>query len=186
MGIMKRMFRIWKADLHGIIDQLEDKELLLKQHLRDMENNLQQKQARCDHLLDSRHQIERDILHCRERIDKVEKDVDAAVGKEKDDIARILIRKRKGLQANCDQLQQQAGSLAETHKKLCDVLSRQQLQYEQLKIQADAFFRESKTCQFHKNTMDLEGLVEGYAPTEEEVELELVKRKEALAHGGAS
>ena len=32
MGIMTRIMRLCKADLHGVMDQLEDKELLLKQY----------------------------------------------------------------------------------------------------------------------------------------------------------
>jgi len=37
MGITTRLVRIFKADLHGVMDQLEDQGLLLKQHLRDMQ-----------------------------------------------------------------------------------------------------------------------------------------------------
>ena len=45
MGIMSRMLRLWKADLHGVMDQLEDKALVLKQYLREMEVSLKQKQT---------------------------------------------------------------------------------------------------------------------------------------------
>ena len=34
MGIMTRFMRLCKADMHGVIDRLEDKGLLLKQYLR--------------------------------------------------------------------------------------------------------------------------------------------------------
>ena len=40
MGLANRMYRIWKADIHGIMDQMEDKGLLLRQHLREMEEEL--------------------------------------------------------------------------------------------------------------------------------------------------
>ena len=33
MSIMTRFVRIFKADIHGVMDQLEDKGLLLKQYL---------------------------------------------------------------------------------------------------------------------------------------------------------
>ena len=32
MGIFSRMVKLCTADLHGVMDQLEDKGLLLKQH----------------------------------------------------------------------------------------------------------------------------------------------------------
>ena len=40
MGILSRFFRICKSDIHGVMDLLEDRELLLKQHIRDMETAL--------------------------------------------------------------------------------------------------------------------------------------------------
>ena len=45
MGIMTRMLRLCKADVHGVMDQLEDKGLLLKQYLREMETSLGHKGA---------------------------------------------------------------------------------------------------------------------------------------------
>jgi phage shock protein A len=46
MAILTRIFRLFKADIHGIMDQIEDQGLLLKQHLRDMEESLVQKEAK--------------------------------------------------------------------------------------------------------------------------------------------
>ena len=45
MAIITRMIRLFKADIHGVMDQIEDQGLLLKQHLRDMEATLVQKEA---------------------------------------------------------------------------------------------------------------------------------------------
>ena len=46
MGILSRVVRLCKADLHGVMDQMEDKELLLKQHLREMQAVMAGRQAR--------------------------------------------------------------------------------------------------------------------------------------------
>ena len=50
MRIVTRIIRIFKADIHGVIDQLEDQDLLLKQYLRDMEEALHQKEAKLQNL----------------------------------------------------------------------------------------------------------------------------------------
>ena len=50
MGVMTRIFRLFKADLHGVMDQVEDKTLLLKQCVREMEGSLQEKRQRLDGL----------------------------------------------------------------------------------------------------------------------------------------
>jgi hypothetical protein len=43
MAILARIIRLFKADIHGVMDQIEDQGLLLKQHLRDMEDSLVQR-----------------------------------------------------------------------------------------------------------------------------------------------
>jgi len=45
MGIMTRFTRIFKADIHGVMDQIENKELILKQGLREMEASLAKNKA---------------------------------------------------------------------------------------------------------------------------------------------
>ena len=60
MGIITRFIRVCKADIHGVMDQLEDKDLLLKQHLRDMEVELSRKEARIRRLVASRDQAQGD------------------------------------------------------------------------------------------------------------------------------
>ncbi|MBU4318631.1 MAG: PspA/IM30 family protein [Proteobacteria bacterium] len=186
MGMMTRMLRLWKADLHGVMDQLEDKGLLLKQYLREMENSLQQKQARCEHLTQTCRQIERDLGLREEEMDKLAKDLDLAVVKTKDDIARMLIRKRRSLQTTCSHLKQQQDLLNEERQKLEGVLGQQRLQYDQFKIKAEAYFRQAKDRQMDEGFAGLDAMGDFQSPTEEEIELELLQRKEALTPGGAA
>ena len=47
MRFLDRMTTLVKADAHGVIDHLEEKSLLLKQHLREAELELDRKRARC-------------------------------------------------------------------------------------------------------------------------------------------
>ncbi len=123
MGILSRMLRLCKADVHGVMDQLEDKGLLLKQALREMEASLKAKDNRLAHINGRCRQIERELSVRREEAEKLEKDLDLAVSKEKDDIARMLIRKRRALQSSCDQLTGQMVGLTEEQKALSETLS---------------------------------------------------------------
>jgi phage shock protein A len=186
MGMMTRMLRLWKADLHGVMDQLEDKGLLLKQYLREMETGLQQKEGRCERLTRDCRQIRRDRDQRLEEIEKMEKDLDLAVNKAKDDIARMLIRRRRSLQSSCNHLQQQLDGLTEEHQYLEKTLAEQRLQYDQLKLKADAFFRRDQAQQYEESTAGFLSVGDFQGPTEEEIELELIQRKEALARGGAA
>jgi phage shock protein A len=184
MGIFTRMLRLWKADMHGVMDQLEDKGLLLKQYLREMEGSLQQKEARCEALTQGCRKIQRDITLRGEEIEKFNKDIDLAVVKSKDDMARMLIRKRQSLQASCAHLQQQLELVTEQQRSLSEVLEHQRMQYDQLKLKSEAFFRQEQTRQYEDHLAGFNGLTGFQTPTEDEVELELLQRKEAIVRGG--
>lgn len=181
MGILSRMFRLCKADVHGVMDQMEDKGLLLKQYLREMEEEIKRKDNCLVRICHSCQQIERDLSQRREEVKKLEKDLDLAVFKERDDIARMLIRKRRTLQGTCEQLGYREEKLAEEKRALAETLDRQRLQYDQMKFKVASFCQQVK-----QDPMDtVDASVAWNTPTQEEIELELLQRKEALQQGGA-
>ncbi len=56
MAILARIIKIFKADIHGVMDRLENRELLLKQHLREMEEILNRKEAKLRQMTASHNQ----------------------------------------------------------------------------------------------------------------------------------
>jgi len=186
MGVFSRVFRLCKADLHGVMDQLEDKGLLLKQYLREMEESLKNKEARLEQIARSCGRIQRDLGQRHQQVQKLEQDLDLAVRKEKDEIARMLIRKRRALQGGCEQLQCQLEILTEEKAKLGQTLERQRLQYDELKIKAAVYCRQAEQRQFEEPAAAVDASFAWQAPSEEEIELELLQRKDALRQGGAS
>lgn len=186
MGILSRMFRLCKADVHGVMDQLEDKGLLLKQYLREMEASLKEKEERLAQIGRRLRQVQRDLAQRREEVQKLEKDLDLAVLKEKDDIARMLIRKRRTLQDSCEQLTCHVDSLEEDKGKLAETLAQQRLQHEQLSIKAASFCRQAEQQVFVDAAAVVPAPPSWKAPSEEEIELELLQRKEALQKGGGA
>jgi phage shock protein A len=81
------------------MDQLEDRGLVLKQYLRDMEQDLDRKEATLKKIVASRDQAQREHERYTVESEKLEQDLSVAVEKDKDDIARVLIRKLKPLRA---------------------------------------------------------------------------------------
>jgi len=185
MGILSRMLRLCKADVHGVMDQLEDKSLLLKQAIREMEASLKVKESRLSNISGRSRQIERELSVRREEAKKLEKDLDLAISKEKDDIARMLIRKRRVLQSSCDQLTGQMVSLGEERSALSETLSQQRLKYDQLKIKASVFYQQAESREYEEAAAIADPSFGWKAPTEEEIDLELLQRKEAFEQGGA-
>jgi phage shock protein A len=186
MGILTRMLRLCKADVHGVMDQLEDKGLLLKQSLREMENSLDLKERQVSTLDRRLNRLNGQINRHANEMDKLEKDLARALRKEKDDIARMLIRRRRALNTACMHLREQVETITQEKTRLLEILAEQRLQFDTLRAKADDYCRQAG-----------HGLLDGavyrsttewisFEPKDEEVELELLERKEAFQKGGAA
>jgi phage shock protein A len=183
MGIMTRFARLCKADIHGVMDQLEDKGLLLKQHLRDMQEELDRKEAGLAGVLASRNETEREREQRAREYQALEQDLTLAITKEKDDIARTLIRKLKPLAHHRDELGRHVQALDRDIAQFRTVLDEQRLLHEQLRLKAAEHLRRTERQQWEET---LAGTIpHGFCaePAEAEVELELMRRKEAMKGG---
>ena len=180
MGIATRIVKIFKADIHGVMDQLEDQGLLLKQYLRDMEEALHQKEARLAKKMALRNQTQKEYDKYHQQYRALDHDLTVAVEKGKDDIARMLIRKTKPLESLCSELAGQMATLDEEISRFNKYLEQQRLQYEQLKIRSAEYFHRTEMQVRDKDILEI---VPNSIPgemSEDEIELELLKRKEAL------
>ena len=93
MTIMTRIVRLCMADIHGVVDQMENKGLILKQYLRDMERELDQNESMLKKILLSRDQAKKEYDIYYNETENVEQDLKMALEKNKDNIARQLIKK---------------------------------------------------------------------------------------------
>ncbi|MBU0730951.1 MAG: PspA/IM30 family protein [Proteobacteria bacterium] len=184
MAIMTRFVRIWKADVHGVMDQMEDKTLILKQSLRDMEEELAKKEARLAHLAASKEKLVSDKQQIADELLKLEDDLDIAVSRDKDDIARMLIKKIKPLSGHQDALTRRITTLEQDIKRFAEKTGEQQLQYKQFHLKATEYLHacekeewEQTASSFFPNSASVE-------VNEEEIELELIRRKEKVNAGG--
>jgi phage shock protein A len=180
MGIMTRFVRIFKADIHGVMDQLEDKGLLLKQYLRDMEAALEQKKARLHKVNVSRNQARRERDRYHQEINKLEQDLEVALKRNKDNIARLLIKKIKPLTRLREDIEAHIATFDMEIAKFEECIDQQHIQYEQLKQHATEYFHQAEQKEWEKTISDFPSGNITQELTEEEVELELIQRKETL------
>ena len=183
MSIMTRLMRLCKADIHGVMDQLEDKGLLLKQYLRDMEEELAQKEARLRKLVVSRDKLQQDKDKYSEECARLNQDIESAIKKDKDDIARLLIKKIKPMATHRDEIARHIENLGREITQLHGLIEEQRLQYEQLELRAKEYFHMEEREKWEKTISTTVPSTPSGEPSEEEVELELLKRKEAIEGG---
>lgn len=94
MALINRVSRLFKADFNAVLDQIEEPEQLLKQAIRDMEDELSatnQRISLCAHDQNAVG-VRRDEL--RSAIDDYNDQLDLCFESEKDDLAKVLIKKK--------------------------------------------------------------------------------------------
>ena len=94
MALINRLSRLVKADFHAVLDQIEEPEQLLKQAIRDMEDDLAEAEQRivlCAHeqeaLADRKSEIESTMA-------EIDGQLDLCFESDKEDLAKNLIRKK--------------------------------------------------------------------------------------------
>ncbi len=184
MGIMTRFIKLCKADIHGVMDQLEDKDLLLRQSLREMEEELGRKQAEYDKMIASNSRMKQEFGKYSEEIEKSEKDLATAIEKDRDDIAKFIIRKLKPVVSHKEELGRRIETMDDEISGFKECLETQQRQYEQVRLKSEAFFRKKEHAKWDGKFSGIVQCAASMEPSDEEVELELLRRRESLQKGG--
>jgi len=183
MGIMTRFTRIFKADIHGVMDQIENKELVLKQCLREMETSLNKKQAELQQLKTAAQQMHNDICQLEREKEKSELDLQTAIEKEKEDIARLLIRKRLKADQHMEAAEHTVQSLKKKIRMLTENIEAQKHQYAEMQLRTESWIQKTENQQWEKSTAHFIHENAWQSISDEEVELELLKRKDAIKGG---
>lgn len=94
MALITRVTRLFRADLHAVLDRIEEPDLLLRQAVREME----EAQARDEQRLRGRNQ-ERGQLLARvadldQTLAEIEEELGICFAAEKDDLARTLVKRK--------------------------------------------------------------------------------------------
>ncbi len=94
MALINRISRLFKADFHAVLDQIEEPEQVLKQAIRDMEDDLAATEQR---IKLGAHDQEALAVRKREleaAIDELDAQLDLCFEADKDELAKSLIRKQ--------------------------------------------------------------------------------------------
>lgn len=178
LRLLDRIGTLLRADAHGLVESLEERSLLLKQHLREAELALDQHRARRDALHEETKALRETIARHDDALRALDEDVTLALQAGKDELARFALRRliprRKeaaALRARLAERETQIGELVER-------IERQQAQLEALRVRVRAELSERATPGNDRPWC-------GEPPVaDEEIELELMRRRTGA--GGAA
>jgi len=175
MKFLDRLTLLLRADAHGVLEQLEEKSLLAKQHLREAELELSRKRARCETLACEASRMEEEAARLYRECDALDEDVALALAGGKEELARFSIRRLLPKRQAAAELHERSQQVSEERTRLQSRLEAQEAEFELLEQRVRALAAAERAGELTP---------EPSAAADEEVELELLRRQRTAAEVG--
>ncbi len=94
MTIVNRMSRMIKADIHGIMDKVEEPKLMLKHALREMDELIEKEEEKQRNLASNLVQIDDHEKKLKSLFDASNKQLQMCLGENNEDLAKKIVRKK--------------------------------------------------------------------------------------------
>ena len=142
MTLITRVSRLFQADLHAVLDRVEEPDILLKQAVREMEMELDRDAHHIKRLTHEQGQLksrERDI---DQSLLDMEEELDVCFSSDKNDLARTLIRRKLEAQRFKKHLSRKHQTLQETLVGLNKRFEENRLQLDGMRQKAELISEE--------------------------------------------
>lgn len=139
MALINRIQRLLRADVHAILDAVEEPEAVLKQAIREMQEALDLKRAgmeRRHRILDALAQHETSL---RSKLEKAEADLQLALGEAGEELAKKILTKKLSLEKRLASTRQRIAGLHEACRRQEAEISEQQNQLDSILEKAKGF-----------------------------------------------
>ncbi len=94
MALINRVSRLFKADFHAVLDQIEEPEMLLKQAIREMEDDLAETEQRIRLGAHDQEALATRRTEVDSKLSEIDDELDLCFASKKDDLAKGLIKKK--------------------------------------------------------------------------------------------
>ncbi len=150
MTLITRITRLFKADIHGILDCLEEPEAVVKQAVRDMEEEIAKNVSRQKDLESKRARARNLASATENQLRDIERQVAVAFDAKDDALAKSFVRRRLQAERTLKNVRVELDRSAHEFSELEGIISSQKSQLqgvvEKLNLFAEAKGRETKSC----------------------------------------
>jgi phage shock protein A len=94
MALITRMSRLFRADVNAVLDRIEEPAALLRQAIREMEEDLAHDEQRARLLEHEQRQLDARLADVERALREIDEQLDTCFDSGKDDLARTVIRRR--------------------------------------------------------------------------------------------
>ncbi|MGB0748948.1 MAG: PspA/IM30 family protein [Magnetospiraceae bacterium] len=143
MALINRITRLFHADLHAVLDRLEEPETLLRQAIREMEAAQDADEQRIQVLRLELDRIDKQRADLAQSLATIAEELDSCFAAEAEDLAKSLIRRRLETERFDALVARKQGSLAEELSLLAKRVRENRTRLESMRQKADILARET-------------------------------------------
>jgi len=144
MALIARLSRLFQADMHAVLDKIEEPELLLKQAIREMEESIATDERQARLWENEQQQLANKHDQLTEALTNLEDKLSLCFKSNKDDLARSLIKRKLQTQQARLLLADKIACLKEKITSLTKRLTEHQAQLAGMKQKAEIFLDENR------------------------------------------
>lgn len=144
MALMTRVSRLLRADVHAVLDRLEEPDVLLHQAIRDIEEVIAEQRNRLQSARKERQQLRRRSEDMVGRLGELGQQLDAALSADNADVARAVVRRQLETKALKQMLDERMEYLVQDIARLEATLSTQESELESLRQKAEILTERSE------------------------------------------
>jgi phage shock protein A len=123
MALINRITRLFRADLHAVLDRIEEPDLLLRQAIREMEAAFAEDEQRSRLLQHELAQLTDQQQSCLGKLAAMNEELDICFQSDQESLAKQLIRKKLELTRFTEQLESRRQTLQQALTELSRRLS---------------------------------------------------------------
>jgi phage shock protein A len=173
MALITRFTRLFTADLHALLDRLEEPDVVLKQAIREMEEDLAAREQRIRRLDLERDHLARQLTDIDRSLLSIGEQLDVCFASNEEQLARPLLKRRLELQRLANRLagRRDANGQTVTTERACRDANQREL--DALKQHAEHMLETVATTPQSHAAVTLETAI-----TDEDVEVALLREKQ--------
>ena len=173
MALITRVSRLFRADLHAVLDRIEEPEVLLRQAVREMEEEFAHGQQRLKLMQHEHGQLAARENDIAQSLSEVEEELDVCFDSDNDDLARVLIKRKLEAQRFLKALRRKREGLEEAASALKAQLDENRTCLDGMRQKAELFVEEESTTR-----PDESWTTSGATVRDEDVEVALLREKQ--------
>lgn len=143
MALISRFSRLLRADLHAVLDHLEEPDVLLRQAVREMEEALASDALRLKRLSQEHEHLARRQHELQQVIGNIDGELDVCFEAAEHDLARSLCRRKLETQQLLETIARRCESTRREHDALEERCREQQIRFESMRQKAELFATEN-------------------------------------------